>query len=320
MRQTILNGGGGETNCYDGIDNDNDGSTDRFDPDCSTDPACNGGGCTNNCDTSLTFTNGTNNATIEMTYIPAGTDPKFSRYTITQPFYMMTTEVTQGMYVVAIDTSWQSGQTTFPGQGSDYPVYYTNWHMAAYFANVITEEHNAQTGDGLGLCYTCSAPNPNSTAVTCSHNTTYTTPYQCDGYRLPTEAEWELAARSGSDQEYWTPDGGGIVNVASSNDCVNPAQIMDLANNPNVGDYAWYCLNASNSTNLVAQKDPNGFALFDMHGNVQEWTADYGGCSLPNQNANTPDPWCSNVSPNMGYRGGSFGSSPGNMHNDFPRR
>jgi sulfatase modifying factor 1 len=69
------------------------------------------------------------------------------------------------------------------------------------------------------------------------------------GGRLPTEAEWEYGARGGS----------------------------IYARYGNLHDIAWYAENSGNSTHPVGQKKPNGFGLYDMIGNVWEWTADWYG-------------------------------------------
>jgi len=71
-------------------------------------------------------------------------------------------------------------------------------------------------------------------------------------YRLPTEAEWEYAARSGGRREKWA----------------------GTTNESDLGNYAWYDDNSRRNSHQVGQKRPNGFGIYDMSGNVAEWVSD----------------------------------------------
>ncbi len=180
-------------------------------------------------------------------------DESQHRVRITKPFYIQTTEVTQGQWKSVMGTEpWKGGSCV--KEGADYPASYVS--------------HD----DAVGFCRKLSAR---------------------DGatYRLPTEAEWEYACRSGTESSYSFGDSG--------------AQL---------GQYAWFFTNVwgigEKYAHRVGQKRANDFGLYDMHGNVFEWCSDwYGDDYYDSSPPNDP------TGPSEGsfrvFRGGSWGGTAG---------
>ena len=108
--------------------------------------------------------------------------------------------------------------------------------------------------------------------------------YSGQNYRLPTEAEWEYAARGGNRSK-------GFIYAGSNN----------------IEEVAWYSGNAGSKTHPVGQKKANELGLFDMSGNVWEWCADWYG-DYPSQPQ--ADPTGPESGSNRVYRGGSWGLGP----------
>lgn len=120
--------------------------------------------------------------------------------------------------------------------GDDLPVENIGWYEAVDFCNQLSFR------EGLTPCYGGSGE-----SITCD--------WGANGYRLPTEAEWEFAARGGNQSNY---------HIYSGSD--------------NIGSVAWYDSNSSGMTHSVGSKDKNELGIHDMSGNVIEWCWDrYGG-------------------------------------------
>jgi formylglycine-generating enzyme required for sulfatase activity len=226
------------------------------------------------------------------------------------------------MFEVLMGYSSMDGESSIYGSGDNYPAYYVNWYMAADMANALSEYA------GLSSCYTCTTSedtstmtygsclgNPaESTCVECTENPAFATIYNCDGYRLPTDGEWELAVRSGTTSEFWTGEGADLGGDYITSACNGTETIVDGVSNPLLGDYAWYCGNDSTygsgslyGSKEVAQLLPNGFGLYDMHGNVYEWSNDWWGSSYP---TSTEDPIGASSGSVRVYRGGGWRGHP----------
>ena len=185
--------------------------------------------------------------------------------TLTQNYYMQSTEVTVNQFFELM--GYVPNNITC--SSDECAVANVSWHEAALFANALS------TQEGMTECYACSNG-------TCS---ALLQPYNCDGFRLPTEAEWEYAARAGTadpslvsaGSAFWTPNGGGNLPSNQGYSCSNTFLLDD---GTDFQTLASYCLNGFNQTFPVAQKLPNDFGLYGMIGNAREWVNDLYDSSL----------------------------------------
>ena len=161
-----------------------------------------------------------------------GKDSDAHSVTLTRDFYICDHEVTQAEYLAVKG----SNPSYFTGDTSR-PVEKVSWYDAVDYCNRLSEN------EGLTPCYTGSG-----SSVTCD--------FTADGYRLPTDAEWEYAARAG--------------------DTTTSADTWSgTSSSSSLGDYVWYSANASSTTHPVKSKQPNANGLYDMSGNANEWCWDW---------------------------------------------
>lgn len=169
--------------------------------------------------------------------------------TLTKGFFIGKFEVTQGEYLAVVGTN----PSSFAGD-TNLPVDSVSWTAATNFCRLLTQQENL--GGRLPAGY---------------------------AYRLPTEAEWEYAARAGSTNRFsWGND--------------YPYAVLT--------NYSWYAVNSGGTTQPVGQKLPNAWGLYDTAGNVCEWCQDsfgfYSGGTVTDPTG--PAPTATKM-----FRGGSHG-------------
>ena len=207
---------------------------------------------------------------LSMVLVPAGEftmgddrgedDEKPARTVRISAFYMDTSEVTQAAFQALM------GRNPSKFVGPDRPVERISWLGAVQFCNMRSLK------EGLKACY-------DPRTLPCD--------FSADGYRLPTEAEWEYACRAGTAARYSFGD--------------DPAKLPA---------FAWLKGNAGGQTHPVRQKAPNPWGLYDVHGNVAEWCNDFY-AERPAADGAAADPRGPASGDERVLRGGSWASDAG---------
>jgi formylglycine-generating enzyme required for sulfatase activity len=184
--------------------------------------------------------------------VPGGGLPALGDLTV-PTFSIGAYEVTGSQWAAVVTWAETNAGYDFAGAGSaasgDRPVTGINWFDAAKWCNARTEWENALLGRTVAPAYKVAGAvfktgTPASPAsVTCD--------FGAGGYRLPTAAEWEYAARGGTSGTPSTYPGGNTLD-----------------------DLGWYLANSNGATQPAGGKTANGLGLYDLAGNAAEWTWD----------------------------------------------
>ncbi len=192
---------------------------------------------------------------------------------ITRPFLIQSTEVTRRDWRAVFEDD-----PSFFDFEPRRPVERVNWFEAVAYANALS------AAEGREQCYVlegCNAAAPGAGSICVSVEFAGV---ECEGYRLPTDAEWAYAARAGSQTRFWFGDADAGLAMTD-----------------------FYSGNGDGVTHEVGQLSPNPWGLYDVHGNVWEWVHDG---AMPYEDVLEIDPTGDDEAEERIRRGGSLVALP----------